>query len=592
MAKLSLPNFQSPHLRNDAPMLRIMNYAVFGFILLSSLTVFLGLRSYMSEYMAGYDPLYRYIGYGTAYIFGALIPDFANATIIAWLVRSLLIGDYKSVPAKLILLAALLICYLLATYSFNMSQISAGALVDEFRGETQLVDIAAIDNTTDARIKEIQRTAEQEYKQVEKEYDHLIATSDQKYIAELKPYSLEIERLERNRKPSNTEWTDREIAQQRMSMQPIAMERLAEQNRLTEEKNSALQVIRQNRRERERTALAARDTTFSQESNLVQATNLRKDTVSEELKYWIGNIAGFAVWVMLALVAILQVLRVRNEQLPVYIPANRLIAKFGEVVAALPYLGGTLLLHAARRQYQRAAKIDLPPPPTPHRQWDYGSFRPELLPFKHQNRSSSSSTPSLLPVKSEKINGNKPGPGLLDKLIRLLYQNPEEDPQPAATAYRHDNTNRDDNINRDTESETPGAIISDKDEVSESTDSANTNADLSEIEPLSENNPVEKPSPTIHSDNTNRANNNTNRGVEPDVLSETEIGEGGIKKIRIGRKWYTRRQCSKKLSDARRGAKNAVTEKARQRNLDRIKSFEQALQRFDQKKTERDLVTV
>lgn len=582
MAKLSLPDLQSPHLRNDAPMLRIMQYAVFGFILLSSLTVFLGLRSYMSEYVVAYSPALRYLSYGGAYLFGALIPDFANATIIAWVVRSLLIRDYTDVPAKLILAAALVICLLLALYSYNMSQISAGALIEEIRGEEQQVNVEAIDSTMDTRILAIQTAAETEYQLVQQEYDSLITNTDRSFIARLRPFQLEIDRLEKNRLPANTQWTDRQINRQRRKIQAIEAERLQTRQRLTTEKNQALQVIRQQKSGREQAALASRDTTFSQQSSITQTTNERRTAVSRELKRWVSRISGFAVWVMLVLVAILQVLRVRNKQLPVYIPAHGLLAKIWEVIAALPHLGGTMLLNAARRKYQRAADIDLPPPPVPHRQWDYGTFRPTLLPFTTSTNQAGTLLPAPSSDPDEDGDNDQPN-SILATLHDMLFQKSNENDQdyPAAP---HDNTNRAAPLSEKTQA------LSDNIQPTSERVSTPIASDNGFSTAVSEKTTKSKRQPEKNPDNKNRAKNNTNRDQELEIVSEKRGEDGTIEKVKIGRSWYTRRQCSKKLSDARRGAERSATENARQRNLDRIETFERALRMFDEGRAKKKLL--
>ena len=129
--KLSFPNMDSPHLRNDAPMLRTFAVAVVLLLFFSNSTTFLGVRSYMADYVEHYPLIIRLLCYLVGFILGAFIPDFINAAIMAWFIRSLMIKDYKSVPSKIALGSGLIINILLSMYSYNMSQVSATAVISD-----------------------------------------------------------------------------------------------------------------------------------------------------------------------------------------------------------------------------------------------------------------------------------------------------------------------------------------------------------------------------------------------------------------------------------------------------------------------------
>ena len=70
----SPPNM-SDTLNHDAPVLRIMQLGLWCFIIISSITVFFGVHSYVSDYLNQQPWIMRKLGYVGAYLVLSIIPD-------------------------------------------------------------------------------------------------------------------------------------------------------------------------------------------------------------------------------------------------------------------------------------------------------------------------------------------------------------------------------------------------------------------------------------------------------------------------------------------------------------------------------------
>lgn len=558
--KLSFPDMDSPHLRNDAPMLKMFAVAVVLLLFFSNVTVFLGVRSYMADYVGHYSPLIKFGFYLVGFVLGAFTPDYINAAIAAWFIRSLMIKDYKTIPAKIALGSGLIINILLSMYSYNMSQVSATAVIRDIAPKTHIVDVAAIDQNMDSRLSELTRQFDNDYKRLTSEYQGLISKTNDQYKSRQQPYLDRIEYLEKNRKDSNTEWTDREINRQRRKIQPIEAERTQAVNSLESEKQQKLDGLRTKKDTRETAIIASRDTTTNNQLAVAAEHNAEAKAVEDALVFWGSHAAGFAIWVALIAVALLQYFRVRNNILPVYVPGKNVLSMAWEILCALPHKWGTQLLDKARKQYVKAIEIDLPAPYAPVRKWDYTTLELDLLPFP-------------------KVEKKGKGFGLVEPEFSGSLKPGVSDIEKKKSSDSGESKISDIDMEKD---------LSEKKESSdgETSKKSDTKMEKKVSERLNGKPKTEAPKSKKNSNKVSDIEKNGKKlkikDSEFEILSETLAEDGTVEKVKIGRRWYTRRQCTKKLSDAKRGVENSKTDRAKIKNEKRVEVFEKAIRRFDE----------
>src|SRR5690606_25021355 len=137
--------------------------------------------------------------------------------------------------------------YYLTDYSYQMSQVSAEALARNITPDEEMPDVATLDSSLQSVVSGIGEDFDKEYQRVNAEYDTLIARSNRSFATQQTPYRRKIASYERNRKPSNTQWTDRQIDRQQAKIEALETERVQAETRLTTEKREASTQLRERR---------------------------------------------------------------------------------------------------------------------------------------------------------------------------------------------------------------------------------------------------------------------------------------------------------------------------------------------------------
>lgn len=389
--RLSLPNLESKYLGHDSPLIKAVGFGIFAFLLLSSLTVFAGVRAHIAEYLEALPIYLAWPGYGIGYAVFSLAPDALNVVCIAFVARSILLGHCKDARSLVLIVVCLGTSYYLTDYSYRMSQVSAEALARNITPEEQAPDLVSMDSVLQAVVSGIGADFDKEYQRVSAEFDTLIARSNRAFEARKAPHVRQIATYQRNRQPSNTQWTDKQIDRQQRKIEPIEAEQVAEETRLSAEKREALDQLRQRRALKEERAQTAADTSKSIVITSANRENGNIEAVTTVLINQLSGIAGKSVFILLALAVVREILRNRNEIQPVPVWSE---FDFGgnpisEVLMFLPTLVGRFILRQSRDGYEGIRAKGMPSPERPGILYDWTTANNQIEGFEQPDGSGS-----------------------------------------------------------------------------------------------------------------------------------------------------------------------------------------------------------
>lgn len=307
----SLPQF-GDMFNHDAPLYKIIKIAVPTFILISSITVFSGVKLHISEYLENYSWWVTVPGYGFAYLLFSLSPDVLNSILIAYVVRSILHRNFLRTDLILNAFALILIIFL-TRYSFNMSQFSAGSVGDEVGQEIQDIDLSEINSAYSLERKEIQSIYQEDKKAAERLFNEQKTAIESETAALLNPLSEKIKSFEKNRTKKNTQWTDKKIRQANDQITIIQLDQGEKLQKALKEKNDKLTQL-QTRRDAETKAL---NTDKATDRNLTKSLKGKRNEEIEKANAFLTSelekIAGFAIFIVLILASLKEIIHFRNK---------------------------------------------------------------------------------------------------------------------------------------------------------------------------------------------------------------------------------------------------------------------------------------
>lgn len=312
-------NLNLPTLGNifshDAPLYQIIKFSVPVFILISSLTVFGGVRSHISDYLQSYSWLVTVPGYGFAYTIFSLAPDVLNSILAAYIVRSLL-NKYKQGTDIILNVFALILVVFLTRYSYNMSQFSAGAVSSEIGQETEVIDLSEINDSYSTEKKEINDSYKTDKQDAENQYNENLGVLNQKYENLSNPLREKIQKFEKNRTDDNTKWTDREIRKVQNQITSTEKLQIEEQQKLLKEKQDKIAGFQATRDQ----SLAILENNKKTDRNTTQSLKEKKNAEIDQangfLQSELEKIAGYAIFVVLVLVSLKEIIHFRNNVEP------------------------------------------------------------------------------------------------------------------------------------------------------------------------------------------------------------------------------------------------------------------------------------
>ena len=508
--------------KGDVYILGIVRIGVIGFLLVSSLTVFGGFRSYSSAYMSGLYPLLAWLLLFFGYWAFCFVPDFVNSMMARYISRTVLkrtfVGDLRTV---VVLLASLGLMFFLTRYSYKMSQFAAGRTGRDMGGEIERTDLVAFDSTYMLRFDKLQGDYDKEKTEINARYEQLILEAAGELNAKIQGEQTLMTGLERNRKKSNTIWTDQQIRvhQRRIAgyekrkqqvVTPIRAEQ-AEKLRVLEERMTQQQGLLST------SYTITRDTTLKQEGSAGQWHASEVSFFSKQL----SGIAGNAIFFLLVLTVIREIIYDRNDidPDPVFSPFDFQPSVVMEVVTYPFVRVGRGIVNWVREGYNELPELV-----------ERDDFRELRDPGQRQKV-----------LRSQKAEVGK-----------------SERPESKTSEMKIE--------------EIPEMKTAPKSKIPETQKETKTRKGG-------------KAGGTSKDKTSSRNLISANRGNSGNEITDIEEGKDGkILKVRISNKWYTYYELGKRIYDFRNAAEKASKESTRQRNLKRIEVFERARRLFEDNK--------
>ena len=307
----SLP--KGDNLQHDAPLLNIIKIAKPAFILISSLTVFIGVYSHLSGYIEGVSLWFTIPIYLIVYFLVSLFPDVLNSIAAGYIARSFIKGLYTDRLTKILMVFCLVLVFPLTKYSFNMSTTTAGAAIEAGSEEQPEANTDKIDNAYNLEITRITKEYETEKENTNSQFDAELLAATVGINAKIKAQEQNIETLENNRKDDNTNWTDTRQIKARAEIARLTVEKSNIELPIIQARKDALQALKVSKETKEAAAETLR--TGDRGRVITQATTKGESIkkVTAILKKQFSGLAGYSVFVVLLLTGVEQILHHRNE---------------------------------------------------------------------------------------------------------------------------------------------------------------------------------------------------------------------------------------------------------------------------------------
>lgn len=382
--RLTLPDKESKYLGHDSPLIKAVGVGILAFLILSSTTVFLGVKSHISSYLGGLPVFISYPAYGIGYLVFSLAPDALNVVCIAFVARSILLGFYSDARSIVLIAVCLATSFYLTRYSYQMSQVSATSLARSITPDEQAPDVVKFDSTLQTVVAGIGADFDKQYDRLAAEFDKKIESSNLAFEAKKAPYLRQIDYYNKVRTNENTQWIDRQINRQQRAIEPIEADRAKSQADLMDERQKALDELRARRVDQEDRAAMVADT--SKAIVIADATkkNSELSEVTETLVKQLSGIAGMSVFILLALSIVREILRARNgiQPIPVWNEFDQGGNPVGEVLMYIPTLLGRSILRKARTGYEGIREKGMPLPEAPGALIDWTTANNEIAKFE------------------------------------------------------------------------------------------------------------------------------------------------------------------------------------------------------------------
>lgn len=350
-------------LNHDAPVLRIMQLGLWCFIIISSITVFFGVHSYVSDYLNQQPWIVQKLGYLGAYLVLSIIPDLLCSIFFAHVVRSLLKRKYRDVLSIILNVALILIVLFLGRYSWRMSRSAATSAAYNMVPEVMLSDVTRLDSLANGERQLLRKQYEDDVKAINQRYNTRLESALSPLRQKALPYRKQIESLESSRSRNNTNWIDKQLTAVNKQLLPIT------------EEFSAVTASYERRRSGELSQLKRKyqddidflnNRLYENRENTQQRNGKierRVESLTAAFSGEFRKIAGWSIVIVLLLTALLEILYHRNgiERNPVFTQWNFRLSGLFEVLY-LPFsIVGRHTLNAVRRQYAKLPTLEPAP---------------------------------------------------------------------------------------------------------------------------------------------------------------------------------------------------------------------------------------
>lgn len=346
----SLPQMEH---KGDSYIFGVVRIAFWAFLFVSSITVFSGVRAFLATYLTTLPLVVGWVVMLIGFLAFSLAPDFINARIVRYVTRTILQNNFRDARSGVILLFCALLIWKLTSYSYNMSQFAAGTNVEQMAGDAEQIDVAAIDSTFLGRMDQTSAQYQQEKAHIEQRYERLIEEATAQNKAKIAGEEVKIKGLEGNRSKNNTIWTDDQIRihQRRISSYKDRIAKTAAPLRAQEQQELNELEQRWAAKDSLLTAVytTARDTSLTANTT----RRLKHAQVTAFFRTQLSGIAGYAVFIILILSVITEIIYERNniEPDPVFTPFDFEPSAFWEALAMPFAYAGRHITNKVREVY-------------------------------------------------------------------------------------------------------------------------------------------------------------------------------------------------------------------------------------------------
>lgn len=229
--------------------------------------------------------------------------------------------------------------------------------------EIEEIDLSKINAEYKLEKKEIQTTFNEDKAAVEKFYNEQITLLHQRYENQFIPLREKIKGYEKNRVPNNTSWTDKKIKEQKDKITSLENNKLTEADHFLKEKQEKIALL-QKTRDSQITALGSdKKNDRNNAQSLKEKSNQEKAQANDFLKKEFQKIAGVAIFIVLVLASLKEIIHFRNDIDPNPI-LGELDFQFDWLKEILVYPFVWFQRHAIngiRKRYNALPKLEDPP---------------------------------------------------------------------------------------------------------------------------------------------------------------------------------------------------------------------------------------
>ncbi|HMO39887.1 MAG TPA: hypothetical protein PKC76_09310 [Saprospiraceae bacterium] len=285
-------------LNHDAPLLKILRLAVPSFILISATTVFFGVKSHISEFLAQYPAWVQYPTLSIGFLLFSFAPDALNAVLVAYVVRSLLKKQFTGVTSIILICFCATLSVGLTVYSFKMSKNAAIVAAEKAAGEAKQLDVAIIDTGYGSALERIKS-----------DYSEETVGIEGNYLALIRAEETAIASWEKKRNDRNTQWIDSRQDRHRATIK-----------NLLAAKKSELDALRARKQAAEDAAAAVHSDDRQRTTAYNDEKAARHNQLSAVFSAQLSWLAGYAVFILMILASVREILYHRNgiEPKPIF----------------------------------------------------------------------------------------------------------------------------------------------------------------------------------------------------------------------------------------------------------------------------------
>ncbi len=310
--------------KHDAQLIKGVQIGIIVFLILSSITVFGGLKSHLNDYLLESFFMWRWLILGSAYLFGALGIDLVNTVCLAYVVSAILRKDFEY--ESIILIGFCLVLSLgLTHYSFSMSQNSAIAIGNDLKEEKQTDDTAyltQIDTTLSNQLSTIEKNYTINHQRTVAPFKIRIDNISKSYDNQISILKNEIAVIDKNTTKENylyaakqkqplTAKISRLESAKLNAVSPILKDQQTALDKLTDEKSTMIADVK-----------SLHQSDRKRKQNKTDSINHQVNTTSTIFSNLFSRLSGFAVFGLLILTAIKEVLYFKNDIEPTPILSN------------------------------------------------------------------------------------------------------------------------------------------------------------------------------------------------------------------------------------------------------------------------------